>query len=299
MVILHTTLATLAIPLVAAHYKFPNLIVDGVTSEDWEYVRLTWNQYTSEPATDVTADAIRCYELDDTIAGKTGVANVPAGATVGFHADNTMGHPGANSNEAGLGKTWFKIWEWSPSYSPNPGLVFDSENIVDFNFTIPKAVPSGGEQIALHAAGTEGGAQFYIACAQINIENGGSGTPTPTVSFPGAYSPTDPGILINIYNLPDGYDGYEAHEVMPEDASCTCGAGAPYSCALLLILFMLIFYALALWDRYLKLKTREAMRLYTKDAHRGLDSSLRLCDPLSSLVASSAVQNQNRRYAGA
>ncbi|KAI5896241.1 uncharacterized protein SCHCODRAFT_01290255 [Schizophyllum commune H4-8] len=227
MVLLHSILAALFIPLVAAHYKFPDLIVDGVQSADWEYVRLTWNHYTSEPATDVTADAIRCYELDDTIAGQTGIATVSAGSIVGFHADNTMGHPGyfsayltpadpsADSNEAGLGETWFKIWEWSPSFSPDTGLVFDSENIVDFNFTIPKSVPSGqyllrGEQIALHAAGTEGGAQFYIACAQLNIENGGNGTPSPTVSFPGAYSPTDPGILINIYALPDGYSGYEA-----------------------------------------------------------------------------------------
>ena len=29
--------------------KFPDLIVDGVQSADWEYVRLTWNHYTSEP----------------------------------------------------------------------------------------------------------------------------------------------------------------------------------------------------------------------------------------------------------
>ena len=32
-------------------------------------------------ATDVTADAIRCYELDDTIAGQTGIATVSAGST--------------------------------------------------------------------------------------------------------------------------------------------------------------------------------------------------------------------------
>ncbi|KAL1733491.1 glycoside hydrolase [Schizophyllum commune] len=214
MVLLHSTLAALSIPLVAAHYKFPDLIVNGVQSADWEYVRLTWNHYTSEPATDVTADAIRCYELDDTIAGQTGIATVSAGSTVGFHADNTMGHPGyfsayltpadpsADSNQAGLGETWFKIWEWSPSFSPDTGLVFDSENIVEFNFTIPKSVPSG--QYLLRQA------TFYIACAQLNIENGGNGTPSPTVSFPGAYSPTDPGILINIYALPDGYSGYEA-----------------------------------------------------------------------------------------
>ena len=61
-------------------------------------------------------------------------------------------------------------------------------------------------QIALHVAQSVGGAQFYLSCSQITITGGGSGTPGPLVAFPGAYSPTDPGILIDIYypvvNLP-------------------------------------------------------------------------------------------------
>lgn len=55
------------------------------------------------------------------------------------------------------------------------------------------------EHIALHSAGSSGGAQFYISCAQINVTGGGAGTPGPLVAFPGAYKPTDPGIMINIY----------------------------------------------------------------------------------------------------
>ncbi|KAF8998052.1 hypothetical protein BDZ89DRAFT_1028476 [Hymenopellis radicata] len=217
----------IVLPLVLGHYTFPDLIVNGTTTTDWEYVRMTANHYDNGPVTDVTSSAIRCYEADDTQAGLAGIATVAAGSTVGFKADNTMGHPGyfsaymtpaspsANSTSAGLGKTWFKIWEWSPSWSASTGLVFDSLNINQFTFTIPKNVPSGqyllrGEQIALHVAGSANGAQFYLACAQINVVNGGSGTPTPTVSFPGAYSATDPGILINIYVLPTGYSGYQA-----------------------------------------------------------------------------------------
>ena len=45
-----------------------------------------------------------------------------------------------------------------------------------------------GTQIALHVAETYGGAQFYIGCAQINVEGGGSGTPGPLVSIPGLYT---------------------------------------------------------------------------------------------------------------
>ncbi|KAL5890459.1 AA9 lytic polysaccharide monooxygenase C [Pyricularia oryzae] len=57
------------------------------------------------------------------------------------------------------------------------------------------------EHVALHGAGQMNGAQFYISCAQINVQGGaGSKTPSGLVSFPGAYKATDPGLLINIYN---------------------------------------------------------------------------------------------------
>ena len=47
----------------------------------------------------------------------------------------------------------------------------------------------------------QGGAQFYISCAQVSVSGGsGSKSPSELVSFPGAYSPNDPGLLINIYN---------------------------------------------------------------------------------------------------
>ncbi|KAG6812109.1 hypothetical protein H0H92_004338 [Tricholoma furcatifolium] len=147
--------AVFAAKIVTAHYTFPDLYVNNTVTSDWEYVRETANYQSQAPVTDVTSSAIRCYELDDNSATNAGIATVVAGSTVGFHADNTMGHPGyfsaymtpaspaANSNDAGLGSTWFKIWEWPPSYSADTGLVFDSENIVQFNFTIPKNTPNG------------------------------------------------------------------------------------------------------------------------------------------------------------
>jgi hypothetical protein len=55
------------------------------------------------------------------------------------------------------------------------------------------------EHIALHSASAVGGAQFYLSCAQLKVENGGNGSPSPKVAFPGAYKATDPGIQINIY----------------------------------------------------------------------------------------------------
>lgn len=73
------------------------------------------------------------------------------------------------------------------------------------NFTLPEALPSGQylvrvESIGLHEAQTAGAAQFYLSCGQIEVTGGGSGIPEPLVAFPGAYQPTDPGILIDIWD---------------------------------------------------------------------------------------------------
>lgn len=72
--------------------------------------------------------------------------------------------------------------------------------------TVPKSLPSGDyllriEHIALHQASRAGGAQFYISCAQVKVTGGGSGSPAPLVSFPGAYKASDPGIMVNIYSV--------------------------------------------------------------------------------------------------
>lgn len=54
------------------------------------------------------------------------------------------------------------------------------------------------ELIALHAASSYPGAQLYMECAQIAVTGGGNGNPA-TVSFPGAYKGTDPGIKFQLY----------------------------------------------------------------------------------------------------
>ncbi|KZT67235.1 lytic polysaccharide monooxygenase [Daedalea quercina L-15889] len=224
------TLIATAVTTVAAHYTLPDLIVNGTTASDWEYVRQTQNYETNDPVTDVTSQLIRCYE--NNTASSTSTATVSAGATVGFKANNDFYHPGyfsaymssaspaANSESAATGQTWFKIWQDVPTFTAGtdgqPGtLSFPLETSDQFTFQIPPSLPSGqylirGEQIALHAASTYGGAQFYLSCAQVNVVNGGDGSPEPLASFPGAYTGYEPGILINIYNLPSNYTGYTA-----------------------------------------------------------------------------------------
>lgn len=71
------------------------------------------------------------------------------------------------------------------------------------NVTLPSNIAPGNyimrhEIIALHLANEKGGAEFYPSCSQLNITGSGTGAPTASelVSFPGAYSDTDPGIYV-------------------------------------------------------------------------------------------------------
>lgn len=71
-------------------------------------------------------------------------------------------------------------------------------------YTIPKCLAAGyylvrHEVLALHAASTYPGAQFYPGCHQLKVTGGGSTKPTDLVSFPGAYKGSDPGITYNAY----------------------------------------------------------------------------------------------------
>lgn len=106
---------------------------------------------------------------------------------------------------------WFKIYEnaWAPNSAGGSGDD-DFWGVKDLNsccglldVVIPDDIPAGdyllrAEVIALHTAGGSGGAQFYMTCYQITVEGGGSASPA-TVDFPGAYSASDPGILVNIH----------------------------------------------------------------------------------------------------
>lgn len=109
--------------------------------------------------------------------------------------------------DPGYGSGWFKIAQdgFTPSSS-----TWGVDHLIAAGgvqtVTIPKCLAPGqyllrGELIALHGASTQGGAQFYMECAQINVTAAsGALVKTPsTVSLPGAYSATDPSILINIY----------------------------------------------------------------------------------------------------
>lgn len=228
----HAVLAVTAATVnVAAHSTFQQLWVDGV-DYDTQCIRMP---PSNSPVTSVGSSDIRCN-----VGGTKGVAGkcpVKAGGTVTVEMHAQPGDRSCSNEAIGgahygpvnvyLSKVpdsstadgstpWYKIFadSWSAK-----GSVGDADNwgTNDLNaccgkmdVPIPADTPSGdyllrAEVIALHTAAGAGGAQFYMSCYQITVE-GGSGTAVPSgVSLPGAFSASDPGILINIHSKVDNY----------------------------------------------------------------------------------------------
>jgi len=91
-----------------------------------------------------------------------------------------------------------------------------------FNVQIPKCIAAGDyllriQQLGIHNPG--GDPQFYVSCAQLKVTGGGSSSPPASalVSIPGAFSKSDPGYKVNIYNNFKSY-------TIPGPAVWGCGA---------------------------------------------------------------------------
>ncbi|KAF9444846.1 lytic polysaccharide monooxygenase [Macrolepiota fuliginosa MF-IS2] len=200
-------------PLIASHYTFPALVVNGVQGGDWVNVRMTNNHFDQSPVTDVSSIDFRCYTSATNATATT--IDVAAGSQLGIAADDYIYHPGVVnvymakapgdvSTWDGSGTVWFKVYQITAVTDGGTSISWPSTSLNTVTFTVPKNLPSGQylvrvEAIALHVASTFGGAQFYLSCGQINVTGGGSGTPGPLVAIPGVYTGNEPGILINIY----------------------------------------------------------------------------------------------------
>ncbi|AEO56416.1 glycoside hydrolase family 61 protein [Thermothelomyces thermophilus ATCC 42464] len=157
------------------------------------------------------------------------IIKVPAGARVGAWWQHVIGGPqGANDPDNPIaashkgpiqvylakvdnaataspsGLKWFKVAE----RGLNNGVWAVDELIANNGwhyFDLPSCVAPGQylmrvELLALHSASSPGGAQFYMGCAQIEVTGSGTNSGSDFVSFPGAYSANDPGILLSIYD---------------------------------------------------------------------------------------------------
>jgi cellulase len=215
-------LSVVSLSGVQAHTIFQQLYVNGVSPGHDVGIRYAT---TNNPITDVTSNDVIC---NNPTASASTIVTVPAGATIthewhhgGNGADPNDGddpiaksHLGPvmvylakvdNAQTTGVtGLRWFKIAEDGLDSSGQWGVNRLLNNGGKATAVIPSCIPAGNyllraEIIALHSASTYPGAQLYMGCAQINVTGGGSASPA-TVSFPGAYKGSDPGITVNIYS---------------------------------------------------------------------------------------------------
>ncbi|KAG8983233.1 hypothetical protein FRB90_006212 [Tulasnella sp. 427] len=205
-----------------AHYTFQYI---WTPNDNGQYVGIR-HPPSNNPVTDVTSTDIRC-NVNGLSGSGISILNVAAGTkiTMEWHQHDQRtgedaisgGHQGpiivyaakvpsgkTAATWDGSGSVWFKLYQ--------SGLVNASSHqwasdVVNANggkhsLVIPKCIPTGQyllrvESIALHAASTYPGAQFFLGCAQLNISSGGTGTPSPLVAFPGAYKGSDPGVTVS------------------------------------------------------------------------------------------------------
>nr|AFO72238.1 glycoside hydrolase family 61 protein I [Heterobasidion parviporum] len=233
---------------VSAHTIFQEVYVNGVDQGHITGIRVP--DYDG-PITDVTSNDLICNGGINPYHQpmSTAIITVPAGAQVTTEWHHTLA--GADPSDSAdpidpshkgpiiaylakvpsatqstvTGLQWFKIYEDGMKSDQSWGVDRLIANKGKVSFTIPSCIEAGqyllrAEIIALHGASSYPGAQFYMECAQLQITGGGSTSPA-TVSFPGAYSGTDPGIKINIYQTLPSY-------TVPGPAVFSCnGSTAP------------------------------------------------------------------------
>ncbi|KAI0660273.1 glycosyl hydrolase family 61-domain-containing protein [Cubamyces menziesii] len=109
------------------------------------------------------------------------------------------------------GAKWFKVDQVGKKSDGSTWVQQDIMNGGTYSMKLPENIVPGDylirhEIIALQLAVSMGGAEFYPSCTQVRVSGNGNGAPNATVSFPGAYSDSDPGIFDpNVYNPGSSY----------------------------------------------------------------------------------------------
>ncbi|KAL2163124.1 hypothetical protein VTH06DRAFT_6960 [Thermothelomyces fergusii] len=235
---------------VSGHTIFQRVSVNGQDQGQLKGVRAPSSNFPIQNVNDsnFACNANIVYK-DDTII------KIPAGARVGSWWQHVIGGPqGSNDPDNPIaashkgpiqvylakvdnaatasptGLRWFKVAE----RGLNNGVWAVDELIANNGwhyFDLPSCVAPGQylmrvELLALHSASSPGGAQFYMGCAQIEVTGSGTHTGSDFVSFPGAYSANDPGILLSIYDSSGKpTNGGRAYQIPgPRPISCSGGS---------------------------------------------------------------------------
>jgi len=234
-----------------AHTIFQKISVNGADQGQLVGVRAP---SSDNPVQDVTSAALACNQgYVQPVSSQ--VINVPSGAQIGTWWGHVIGGPqtpgdtdnpiapshhgpmiyylakvnnAASTGTSGL--SWFKIGQDGLDSSGKWGIDRMYASGGWAYVTLPQCLAPGNyllraEALALHSAYNQGGAQFYPGCVQINVQGSGSWTGSNLLAFPGAYSATDPGILINIYGSSGNPDNGGKAYTPPGGAVQTCPAG--------------------------------------------------------------------------
>lgn len=222
----------------SAHATIYGVHVNGVDQGDGRnvYIRSPPN---NNPVKDVSSTGIICNVNNRSVARSV---TVPAGATytVEWYHDNrgddiiAASHKGphtfyiAPASSNGSGAVWTKLCEEGLS-----GGTWAVDRIIankgKISCTIPSCIAPGNyliraEIIAHHESETNyrtnpaRGAQFYPSCAQVTITGSGTTSPNQGYNFQTGYTPTDPGILFNLYGGATSYS-------IPGPRPWTCSGG--------------------------------------------------------------------------
>ncbi|KAF4832407.1 putative endo-beta-1,4-glucanase D [Colletotrichum tropicale] len=257
------SLLAIAAEQAASHATFQALWVDGV-DYGGQCARLP---LSNSPVTDVSSTDVRCNSNSGPVAKKC-VVKAGSSVTVEMHqqpndrscTSEAIGgaHYGpvmaymtkvSDSSSADGSTGWFKVyqdgWAAAAGSANGDGDYWGSKDMNTccgkVQVKIPSDIPAGdyllrAEAIALHAAGSSGGAQLYMTCFQLTVTGGGSASPG-TVSFPGAYKASDAGLLIDIHRAlttyvvpgPTVYAGGSTKSAgsgcVGCESTCTAGSG--------------------------------------------------------------------------
>lgn len=243
-------LVALLVQGVSAHTYLSSVVLGGQALAEGDCVRPHPSTAFDSPIPLVTSPDMTCGWLPNAAQPANRNCPIAAGSSIGIQwhhnsdaaTDDILdpSHVGpilfylAKSSD-GSGPVWFKIWE--DGYDQSTKKWATDRMIANKGLntiTIPSDIAPGnyllrGEVLALHNAYNLDGVQPYVGCVQLTISGSGSANPAG-VAFPGAYSDTDPGILINVYQtIPNPYVIPGPAVYVSGSGSSSSGASAPTS----------------------------------------------------------------------
>ncbi|TLD23829.1 hypothetical protein PspLS_06358 [Pyricularia sp. CBS 133598] len=203
--------------LTSAHYLFPQAILNGQKTKEFEFVREHENAFypSWDKGNILKSNDLRCNKGSEKHASKTKALKVVAGQDVVGFATNIgqrFGHPGPltimMSKAPGdvkdyMGEgNWFTVYQLTtttPWNGTDQGWLSWNKN--QFTFKLPLEIPKGQylmriEHMAVHPPNK--GKEFYMQCAHLDVQSDYNGSPPgPTYKIPGGLNMKSPAIELD------------------------------------------------------------------------------------------------------